>query len=105
MDPETEVEESHIQAYHNRGKVVGLNELEWIDGKIYANRYQLNGVAIINPINGAVEGVIDFTSLKSKVTQHPELDVLNGIAYNPETKTIFVTGKNWDKLFEVEIVK
>ena len=105
LDPETEVEESHIQAYHNHGKVVGLNELEWIDEKIYANRYQLNGVAIINPKNGAVEGVIDFTSLKDKVTQHPDLDVLNGIAYNPETKTIFVTGKNWDKLFEVEIVE
>jgi len=103
LNPETEAEESHIQAYHNRGKVVGLNELEWIDGKIYANRWQLNGVAIINPKNGAVEGVIDFSPLRKLVTQHKGLDVLNGIAYNPETKTIFVTGKRWDKLFEVEI--
>lgn len=103
LNPETEAEESHIEAYHNRGKVVGLNEMEWINGKIYANRYQLNGVAIINPENGAVEGVIDFSPLRKLVTQHQGLDVLNGIAYNPETKTIFVTGKRWDKLFEVEI--
>lgn len=105
LNPETEVEESHIQAYHNRGNVIGLNELEWIDGKIFANRYQLNGVAIINPKNGAVEGVIDFSPLRKLVTQHKGLDVLNGIAYNPETKTIFITGKRWDKLFEIEITE
>jgi len=105
LDPATLVEKEHIQAYTNKGKIVGLNELEWIDGKIYANRYQKNGVAIINPKNGAIEAVIDFSSLIKKVKQHPKLDVLNGIAYNPETKTIFVTGKNWDKLFEVEIVE
>ncbi|MCB0447297.1 MAG: glutaminyl-peptide cyclotransferase [Gelidibacter sp.] len=103
LNPDTLVEMDNIQVYHNRGKVIELNELEWINGKIYANRYQKNGVAIINPINGAVEGVIDFSSLKDKVTQHPNLDVLNGIAYNPETNTIFVTGKDWDKLFEVEV--
>ena len=96
-------EQGFIQVYTNNGKIPSLNELEWIDGKIYANIYQRNGVAIINPENGAVEGVIDFSPLKEKVSQHPELDVLNGIAYNPETKTIFVTGKDWDKLFEVEV--
>jgi glutamine cyclotransferase len=105
LNPETLVEESYIQAYHNKGKVIELNELEWVNGKIYANRWNKNGVAIINPENGAIEGVIDFTPLKNKVTQHPKLDVLNGIAYNPETKTLFVTGKYWDKLFEVEIVE
>lgn len=104
INPETLTEESYIQVYHNKGKVVGLNELEWVNGKIYANRYQKNGVAIINPNNGAIEGVIDFSPLKKKVTQHAGLDVLNGIAYNPETKTIFITGKRWDKLFEVEII-
>lgn len=103
LDPETLIEKYHIQAYTNKGKIVGLNEMEWVKGKIYANRYQKNGVAIINPKNGAIEAVIDFTPLKNKVTQHQELDVLNGIAYNPETNTLFVTGKNWDKLFEVEI--
>lgn len=105
LNPETLTELEYIQIYTNKGKIVGINEMEWIDGKIYANRYQKNGVAIINPKNGAVIGVIDFTSLKKKVTQHKDLDVLNGIAYNPKTKTIFVTGKRWDKLFEVEIVE
>ena len=105
LNPETLVEEDFIQVCTNKGKIVGINELEWVDGKIYANRYQKNGVAIINPENGAVEGVIDFTALKNKVTQHSGLDVLNGIAYNPKTKTIFVTGKRWDKLFEVKIVE
>ena len=105
LNANTLVEEEYIQVYTNKGKIVGINEMEWIDGKIYANRYQKNGVAIINPKNGAVEGVIDFTPLKAKTTQHKGLDVLNGIAYNPITKTIFVTGKRWDKLFEVEIIE
>jgi glutamine cyclotransferase len=105
LNPETLAEQEYIQIYTNKGKIVGINELEWIDGKIYANRWQKNGVAIINPKNGAVLGVIDFTSLKEKVTQHQGLDVLNGIAFNPKTKTIFVTGKRWDKLFEVEVVE
>lgn len=105
LNPDTQIEESSIQVYTNKGKIVGINEMEWIGGKIYANRYTKNGVAIINPKNGAVIGVIDFSPLKDKVTQHKGLDVLNGIAYNPKTKTIFVTGKRWDKLFEVEILQ
>lgn len=105
LNPETLTEESKIQVYTNKGKISQINEMEWIGDKIYANRYQKNGVAIINPKNGAVEAVIDFTPLRNKVTQHEKLDVLNGIAYNPDTQTIFVTGKRWDKLFEVEIIK
>jgi glutamine cyclotransferase len=105
LNPETLIEENYIQVYTNKGKIIGINEMEWIEGKIYANRYQKDGVAIINPKNGAVLGVIDFSSLKKKVTQHQGLDVLNGIAYNPKTNTVFVTGKRWDKLFEVEIIE
>lgn len=105
LNPETLVEAHKIQVYTNKGKIIGLNELEFIDGKIYANRYQKNGVAIINPQNGAIEAVVDFSPLRKRVTQHDGLDVLNGIAYNPDTKTIFVTGKRWDKLFEVELIK
>ncbi len=105
LNSETLVEQEYIQVYTNKGKIIGINEMEWIDGKIYANRYQKDGVAIINPKNGAVIGVVDFKPLKKLVTQHDGLDVLNGIAYNPKTKTIFVTGKRWDKLFEVEILE
>jgi glutamine cyclotransferase len=105
LNPTTLAEEGSLQAYTNKGKLTNLNELEWVDGKIYANRYQKNGVAIINPENGAIEAVIDFKALKAKVTKHQGLDVLNGMAYNPKTKTLFVTGKRWDKLFEVKIIK
>lgn len=104
LNTTTLTEEDFIQAYTNKGKVIGLNELEWVNGKIYSNRYQKDGVAIINPKNGAIEGVIDFSSLKKKVKQHKGLDVLNGIAWNSETSTLFVTGKRWDKLFEVEVI-
>lgn len=101
----TLAEESFIQPTTHRSISTQLNELEWIEGKIYANTYQKDGVAIINPKNGAIEGLINFQGLRDKVTQHPDLDVLNGIAYNANTKKIYVTGKNWDKLFEVEIIK
>lgn len=100
-------EESHIEVYTNKAKLQKLNELEFVNDKIYANTWQFERevAVIVNPHNGAVEGVIDFSGLKDKVTQHTGLDVLNGIAYNPATETFFVTGKNWDKLFEVDIVE
>ena len=101
----TLAEERYIQPTTHRSISTQLNELEWVEGKIYANTYQKDGVAIINPKNGAIEGLINFQGLRDLVTQHPDLDVLNGIAYNPNTKKLFVTGKNWDKLFEVEIIK
>jgi len=104
LNPTTLEEEDYIQIYSNTSKIKSVNELEWINGKIYANIYQQNGIAIINPVNGAVEAVINCNSLKKKATQHNNLNVLNGIAYNPETETIFVTGKNWDKLFEIKII-
>jgi glutamine cyclotransferase len=56
-------------------------------------------------MNGAVEGVVDFSGLKEKTNQHPQLNVFNGIAYHKKRKTFFVTGKNWDKLFEVKIIE
>jgi glutamine cyclotransferase len=96
-------EESYIEIYTNTSRINSVNELEWINGKIYANIFQQNAVAIINPKNGAVEGVIDLSDLQSKVTQHQFLDVLNGIAYKADEDRLFVTGKNWDKLFEIEI--
>tara|TARA_R100000935_G_scaffold58078_1_gene93787 strand:+ start:55 stop:1110 length:1056 start_codon:yes stop_codon:yes gene_type:complete len=105
LNAETLAEETFIQPTTNKSISTQLNELEWVEGKIYANTYQKDGVAIINPKNGAIEGIINFKGLRDKVSQHPELDVLNGIAYNPNTKKLYVTGKNWDKLFEIEIIK
>ncbi|QYJ68086.1 glutaminyl-peptide cyclotransferase [Flavobacterium litorale] len=103
LDPETMKEVDYINVYTKNTKIKAVNELEWIDGKIYGNVYQKDAIAVINPTTGAVESIINFSDLKTKVTKHPKLDVLNGIAYNPKTNTIFVTGKNWDKMFEIRI--
>ena len=101
------IEENSIQVMTNKLAIKNLNELEWVDGKIFANTYQFQKdvVVIINPENGAVEGVVDFSGLKEKTNQHPQLNVFNGIAYHKKRKTFFVTGKNWDKLFEVKIIE
>ncbi len=82
-----------------------LNELEWIEGRIWANVYTLDQIAIINPTSGKVEGVVDLTGILPRSEITPTTDVLNGIAYNEETKRIYVTGKNWSKLFEIEIIQ
>nr|WP_294936517.1 glutaminyl-peptide cyclotransferase [uncultured Flavobacterium sp.] len=105
VNPADFKEVDYINVYTANSKIKAVNEMEWIDGKIYANIYQMDAIAIIDPKNGAVEAVINLTDLKSKVTQHPDVDVLNGIAYNPKTKTIFVTGKNWDKMFEIKVTQ
>ena len=104
LDSETLEEIRFIEVLTNRSKIKNINELEYIDGKIYANTYQFNRdvVIVINPLNGVVEKVIDFSGIRDRVTQKPDLDVMNGIAYFDGK--IFVTGKNWDKLFEVEVV-
>ncbi|MGJ8684669.1 MAG: glutaminyl-peptide cyclotransferase [Nonlabens sp.] len=106
IDPNTFEELSYIQVVSTKNSVTKINELEWIDGMIYANVYQTNGITIINPENGAIEGIIDLKTLTAKVSVADKEDnVLNGIAYNPKTKTIFVTGKRWDKMFEIKIKK
>lgn len=104
LDKEKLREIDYIQATTHNSISEKMNEMEFINGKIYANTYGKDGVAIINPKNGAIEAVIDFRKLKVQVKQHEKLDVLNGIAYHPTTKKLYVTGKNWNKLFEVEII-
>ena len=105
LNPETKAEEGFIEAYTNKRKVESLNELEYIDGKIYANIYQQNSILIVDATTGKVEGVADLKGLKNNVEQHNKLDVLNGIAYDKSTKKLYVTGKNWSKLFEIELIK
>ncbi|WP_086476481.1 glutaminyl-peptide cyclotransferase [Arenibacter amylolyticus] len=105
LNPETMAEEGYFETVTNTSIFNRANELEYVDGKIYANVYQKESVMIIDAQSGAIEGVVNFGGLKERVTQHQALDVLNGIAYHPERKTFFITGKNWDKLFEVNILK
>lgn len=82
-----------------------LNELEYIDGKVWANVYTSDEIVIINPKDGHVEGVIDCRGLLPKNLYTSETDVLNGIAYNPEDGKTYLTGKNWPKLYEVKLVE
>lgn len=105
LDPETMQELDYVQVYTNTGRVREINELEWIDGKIFANVYTRNAISIIDPKTGKLEGVIDLSPLIKKVRNHPELDVLNGIAYKGEKDIIYVTGKNWNKLFKIKIIE
>lgn len=88
----------------NAGKpVVRLNELEWIDGEIFANLWQTDEIVRIDPTTGHVRGTIDFTGLLSPLERTPDTDVLNGIAYDPATDRLFITGKRWSKIFEVRL--
>ncbi|MBT8316563.1 MAG: glutaminyl-peptide cyclotransferase [Lutibacter sp.] len=109
LNPETLKEESYIEAYTNTQKVEKLNELEYINGKIYANIWQKNSILIVNPISGKVEGVANLNSLKAEILKEQTLDdsdeVLNGIAFDKENNRIFVTGKHWSKLYEIELIK
>ena len=102
MDPATQKMIDHINVYAGSSKIKSVNELELINGKFYANIWQKDAIAVVNPNTGAVEGILDLSGLRKLIKVTPE-DVLNGIAYNPNTKTIFVTGKNWDKTFEITV--
>jgi glutamine cyclotransferase len=80
-----------------------LNELEYIDGYIYANQWQLPYILKIDPSNGKVVAKVDLTDVWNRIQQKaPKADVLNGIAYDAETKKIYITGKNWPEMYEVQ---
>tara|TARA_R110002051_G_scaffold56046_8_gene104004 strand:- start:55231 stop:56286 length:1056 start_codon:yes stop_codon:yes gene_type:complete len=109
LNPDTMTEEGYIETVTNSSIFNSANELEFVNGKIYANVYQKPSVMIIDSNTGAIEGVINFSGLSDMITKTANWDkvnyVLNGIAYHPERKTFFVTGKYWDKMFEVQIQK
>lgn len=81
-----------------------LNELEWIEGRIWANVYTTDQIVVIDPATGRVEAIVDLAGLLPADETAPDTDVLNGIAYDPAAKRIFVTGKRWPKLYEIEIL-
>ena len=80
-----------------------LNELEYIDGRVWANVYTSDEIVIINPRTGKVEGVIDCSGLLPRKLHSDTTDVLNGIAFNPADGKIYLTGKNWPKMYEVKL--
>ena len=104
LNPETLAQERRFGVTLRGESLQYLNELEWIDGKIWANVYTTDHIVIINPENGVVEGVIDLSGILPEKEQDSRTDVLNGIAYDKATKRIFVTGKNWSKLFEIRVI-
>jgi glutamine cyclotransferase len=103
MDPATQKMLDYINVYSGTSKIKAINELEWINGKIYTNVWFKDAIAVVNPTSGAVEGILNMTDLRKSMPDVTKDDVLNGIAYNPKTKTIFVTGKNWSKMFEITV--
>lgn len=82
-----------------------LNELEWIDGRIWANVYTTDMIVIINPKNGVVEASVDCSGLLPDELRTADTDVLNGIAYDRKSGDIYLTGKNWPRLYKVRLVK
>lgn len=104
MDENFKVERK-VVVQHEERPVRWLNELEYIDGKIWANVYTSDEIVIINPKDGTVEGVVDCRGLLPDSLRTPATDVLNGIAYDPMTKKIYLTGKNWPKLYEIKLVE
>ncbi len=104
-DPATFRAERTITVTNDRRNLYYLNELEWIDGEIWANIYTLAEVVKIDPETGHVTGIIDFGGLQSPSDRSPRQDVFNGIAHDPATGNIYVTGKLWNKIYQVEIIE
>jgi len=104
MDPKSFVVVGKLEVYDKNGKVAKLNELEYINGEVYANIWGKDLIARIDPKTGYVKSWIDLSGILSKEDRKGKENVLNGIAYNPENDTLLVTGKFWPKLFEIEVV-
>lgn len=89
----------------NGRPVSNLNELEYIDGKIWANVYLTDMILIINPSTGVTEGVVDCSGLLPERLRDSRTDVLNGIAHDPQAKKTYLTGKYWKRLYEIKLVR
>lgn len=89
----------------NGRPVNDLNELEYIDGKIWANVYLTDLIVIVNPADGNVEATVDCSGMLPSRLRYDDTDVLNGIAYNPLNGKIYLTGKNWCRLYEIKLAE
>ena len=103
LDPTTFERTGQIQVHDGNNTVVNINELEYVNGDIFANIWQTSTIAIINPQTGQVKGWIDLTGLSSANNSNSEA-VLNGIAYDQKNDRLFVTGKDWANLYEIRIM-
>jgi glutamine cyclotransferase len=104
LDPATFAEVGSVEVIGPDGPVLNLNELEYVDGALYANIWQTDRIARIDPLSGKVTAWIDLSGLLSQEDRAGGVDVLNGIAYDAANKRLLVTGKLWPKLFAIELV-
>ena len=107
LGPETLKPERYITVTWDGNEVANINELEWIKGEIWANIWLTTRIARIDPETGAIKAFIDLSGLVPKPgeVRDPNNAVLNGIAYDKKRDRIFVTGKNWPHLYQIELVK
>lgn len=104
-DPQTFAQLDTLAVTFNGKPLAQLNELEWVQGKIWANVWQTDYIVVINPTTGIVEQYLDCTNLLGTGSRSGREDVLNGIAYDEKNGRIFITGKWWPRLFEIELQK
>ena len=102
-DPQTFELVKSIGITENGDAAVNINELEYIDGFIYANQWQYQYILKIDPVKGEVIAKMDLSSIiQQEKSINPKANELNGIAYNPQTKKFYITGKNWSKIYELQ---
>lgn len=94
---------SSVDVWDNKGIVDNLNELEMIEGELWANIWQTDRIARIHPLTGKVLGYVELNNLLPREEREPGTDVLNGIAWDPEGRRLFVTGKYWPRLYEITV--
>ncbi|MFW6308826.1 MAG: glutaminyl-peptide cyclotransferase [bacterium] len=103
LDPESQTKEKEITVTLDNEPVNNINELEYIKGKIFANIWQEDHLIIIEPRTGKVTGIVDLADIINPENYNHNLNVLNGIAYDEENDRLFVTGKLWPLIFEIDI--
>ena len=104
LDPATLGERRRLNVTLRGRPLERLNELEWVNGEIYANVWMTPFIARIDPVSGVVTGLIDLTRLAAENSTEDDA-VLNGIAYDPARDRLFVTGKLWPRLYEIDLVR
>lgn len=105
VNPESFATEKSICVTLNGEPLHMLNELEWIEGRIWANVYLTDAIVEIDPTTGVIHSFVDLTELREMLTNNPEAEALNGIAYNATTDSFYITGKEWNRIFEIKLVK
>jgi glutaminyl-peptide cyclotransferase len=105
LDGKTLTEKRRLKVHDGATAVTQLNELEFVEGELFANVWQTDRIARISPVSGKIVGWIDLTGLLGPMYRRTADAVLNGIAYDSQGKRLFVTGKLWPSIFEIELVR